>query len=51
MSTWNVARTVVDLIDADTPEQAEAIIDARLRAAGFDLYDAEQPATFESEPV
>jgi hypothetical protein len=57
MPIFNVLHTVVDLIEADTAEQAIEVMDARLMAAGFDpYYDAEAngytlPHAFESEPL
>jgi hypothetical protein len=39
MTTWNVVVLVIDLIDADTGEEARAQLRDALLAAGFDTYD------------
>lgn len=38
MTIYNVAHSVVDLIEADTPEAAVAELSRRLSAAGFEPY-------------
>ena len=47
--TWNVAATVVDLIEATTADTAIGILVTRLREAGFELYEGTPPDAFESE--
>jgi len=57
MPIFNVLHTVVDLIEADTAEEAIEVMDARLMAAGFDpYYEAEAngytlPHAVESEDL
>jgi hypothetical protein len=52
MSVYNVAATVVSLIDADSPETAIQELRTRLENAGFVVFDTEgecAPNAFESE--
>lgn len=49
MTAWNVRRSVVDIIEADTPEQAERELRNRLTAAGFDPYEDDDYDTYESD--
>ena len=49
MRTWNVATAVVDLIDAETAEEAERILGDRLRRQGFDTYEDHPFTPFEAE--
>lgn len=46
--TWNVAATVVDLIDAEDGPAAIERLRARLHAAGFDMLEGSGDA-FESD--
>ena len=45
MKRWNVAAVVVDVIEADSPEEAERIMLAKIQATDFDHYpyDTECP--------
>jgi hypothetical protein len=36
---YNVLSAVVDLIDADTEDEAVSLLDRKLRAAGFEPYE------------
>jgi hypothetical protein len=49
MKTWNTLVPVVDLIPADSGEEAVTILRARLVAAGFEPYEGEPGNAFESE--
>lgn len=49
MMTFNVRASTVELITADSPEEAESILRAKLRAAGFEPFEADEFITFESE--
>lgn len=55
MKTWNVLTGVVQLIDAETAEEAHRLADQRVQAAvdAFgDVYDlGVEELVFESEPV
>jgi hypothetical protein len=48
---WNVKVPVVELVRATTPKLAASYVKTRLEAAGFMVYDGEQPDVFESEDV
>lgn len=50
---WNVGYAVVELIEADTADEALSIIRAALGKAGFTPYDEadETNVAFESEPI
>jgi len=51
MSVYNVKVSVVALIAADSESAAIAVLLDRLRKAGFEPYDGDEPEAFESEPV
>jgi hypothetical protein len=36
---WNVAATVVDIVEAPTSEAAIGILEKRLQKKGFEVYD------------
>ena len=50
MAIYNTAVTVVDLIEADSPEDAMRILRQRVIAQGFDILDGSADA-FESEDL
>lgn len=52
MTLYNVAVPVIDLVDADSEQGAIRLLIARLRRAGFEVYDGKLPKganAFESE--
>lgn len=51
MSTWNVVAVVIELVDADTAEDAQRVLDHRLERAGFDLYTPDDPTSVDVTPV
>lgn len=50
MPTWNVIALVVDLIDADTAEGAQRLLEATVRTAGFDVYSPFDPTSVNVAP-
>lgn len=51
---WNVCTTVVDLVAADTAEEAKTLLYRAIVKAGFDVLDdtgVETERVFESEPL
>jgi len=36
---WNTIATVIDLIEAETREQAIEVLEGRLREQGFEIYE------------
>ena len=51
MTVYNVKVSVVELVTADSPEEAIRIFEDRLEASGYDVYESDfDPSTaFESE--
>lgn len=47
MPEWNVRRSVVELIEADSAEEAELILTSRLSQAGFEPYEDDDYETWE----
>ncbi|MDN5893873.1 MAG: hypothetical protein L0H93_07565 [Nocardioides sp.] len=51
MAIYNVASTVVELIEAATPADAQRALDRRLTAAGFEVLEDDPPVFLsESDP-
>jgi hypothetical protein len=50
MPTWNVIALVVDLIDADTAEDAQRQLESAVRTAGFDTFTPTDPTTVNVAP-
>jgi hypothetical protein len=50
MPTWNVVALVVDLVDADTAEDAQRQLEAAVRTAGFDTFTPTDPTTVNVAP-
>jgi hypothetical protein len=50
MKLYNVTSRVVDLVWADSPEQAQATLDARLQGHGYEVMP-DGVTAFLSEPV
>lgn len=48
---YNVKVTVVDLVDAVSPEQAIRKLESVLMHHGFDMLDDDASDAFESEPL
>lgn len=51
MTIYNVRVSVVELVEASTPEAALNAFVARLREAGFSSYEGDPGDAFESEPI
>lgn len=54
MTLYNVAVPVVELVEADSPEEAVAKFRERVTKAGFEFYGGTLPDganAFESEPL
>lgn len=51
MKVWNVRLSVVELINADTAEDAITALRSKVRAAGLDVYEVDAGDAFESEDV
>lgn len=49
MLTYNVIATVVELVDAESPEAAKQELARRLRTSGFEVYEGAPADAFESE--
>ena len=51
MSTYNVALVIVELVEADSEEEAIAKLRAKVREAGLNEYEGQPPDAFESEDL
>lgn len=49
VTTWNVKVPVVALVKAGSAADAVRVLEALLRAGGFDPYEGEPGSAFESE--
>ena len=50
MALWNVRIAVVELVEADTADDAIQLLAQKLNGAGFDPLEEDRDA-FESEPI
>lgn len=51
MTTYNVLLPIVELIEAENATQAIQTLTARVKAAGFEIYEGGPIDAFESEPI
>lgn len=51
MTTWNVAFVIVDIIDAETADDAERELRRRIESAGFTVYRPDDPTSVNVETI